>query len=61
MSTNESYRQLIDDIDYYYMMDEEDNDFVEFAKILKYSDVNKLSKDLSDLSSLDFNEVFYEI
>jgi hypothetical protein len=61
MSPNESYKQLIGDIDYYYMMDEEDNDFVEFAKILKYLDVNKLSKDLSYLSSLDFDEVFYEI
>jgi hypothetical protein len=61
MTPNESYKQLIDNIDYYYMMDEEDNNFLEFGEILKYSDVNKLSKDLSDLSSLDFNEVFYEI
>ncbi|MBN2776738.1 MAG: hypothetical protein JXR36_03805 [Bacteroidales bacterium] len=61
MTPNESYKQLIDDIDYYYMMDEENNNFLEFVEILKYSDANKLSKDLSDLSSLDFNEVFYKI
>ena len=61
MSPIESYKKLIDDIDYYYMMDSEASDFIEFAKMLKYSDMNKLSDDLSDLSSLDFNDVFYEI
>lgn len=60
MTPNESYKQLIDDIDFYYMMDEEDVEFVEFAEMLDYSVVDNLSSDLSDLNTIEFNEVFYE-
>lgn len=65
LSPNDSYNKLISDIEYYenisYEDDENYDDFIEFAKSLKYTDNNKLSKDLSKLSLLDFNEAFYEI
>lgn len=61
MTPNESYNKLINDIDHYYMMDEKDSDFIKFSKSLKYSNSNKLLKDLFYLSTIDFNEVFNEI
>lgn len=60
MKPIQSHKQLIDDIDYYYMMDEEDEELIEFAKLLKYSDTGKLIEDLSDILILNFNDVFYE-
>jgi len=58
MTPQISFEKLTEDIDYYFMMDEEDKNFIEFGKILKYTDLNKLSKDLTKLISLDFDEVF---
>ena len=58
MTPRISFEKLMDDIDYYFIMDEEDENFIEFGEILKYTDLNKLSKDLTKLISLDFDDVF---
>jgi len=60
MNYTDAYDKLIEDIEYFENMDEEDNEYVEFAKELKYSDLDKYHKDLRKLSTSIFFEDLYE-
>ena len=59
MTPNDSYNKLINDIDYFYSLDEEDRHLTEFSEDMKYNNISKLSKDLFTLLSINFNQVFY--
>lgn len=61
MTPNDAYDKIVEDIEYYYYLDEEEDDFIEFAKTLEYEDFNKFHKDLSELTNISFDECFYEI
>jgi hypothetical protein len=61
MLPNDAYDKIVEDIEYFYYMDEEDGDFIEFSKTLKYDNFNKLYGDLSELNNISFDECFYEI
>jgi len=61
MNPIDSYNKLVEDIEYYFYLDTDDKDFTEFGTILKYNDFNKLNKDLNKLTTISFDECFYEI
>ena len=61
MTPNDSYNKIVEDIEYYYYMDVEDDEFIDFGKTLKYNDLDKLHKDLNTLTNISIDECFYEI
>lgn len=59
MNIHNSFERLSSDIDYYYMMSDDDSELLDFAQTLKIS-VEKLENDLLILSALSFDEVVIE-
>jgi len=60
MNYTDAYDKLIEDIEYFENLDEENNEYIEFAKELKYDDLDKFHKDLRNLSTSIVLEDLYE-